>query len=141
MPQIRRDRPEAPSGIPDPVFVDRTGRRRRLAVLAGVSVGVGLLASLGLIVAGLLGGAPMPIPHWPDGGSQHQPAGGVVADKVSASPESDRSPMTSMPVRTTSRTPAVTTSVAPAPTATRPGQGTEHRASPGARASKSIKPR
>lgn len=144
MLQIRGDRPEFPSGKPDPVFVDRTGRRRRLAMLAGVSVGVGLVASLGLIVAGLLAGSPMPIPHWPDGGSQHQPAGGVVADKLGGSPTSgsDRSPMTSTtPVRTTSRTPATLTSVAPPIATSRPGQGTDHRASPGARPSKSIKPR
>lgn len=53
-------------GEPPPVFVDRSGKRRRLTVLAGTSIGVGLMVSLGLIIAGLFAGSDVPLPGWPD---------------------------------------------------------------------------
>ncbi|MFG2010640.1 hypothetical protein ACGFNF_16355 [Micromonospora sp. NPDC048868] len=53
------------SGAP-PVFVDRTGRRRRLTVIAGTAMGFGLLTSLGLIAAGLFMDSSVSPPGWSD---------------------------------------------------------------------------
>ncbi|MFI7604708.1 hypothetical protein ACIBTV_06260 [Micromonospora sp. NPDC049366] len=54
-----------PGGSP-PVFVDRTGRRRRLAVIGGTAMGLGLLTSFALILAGLFFDSPVPLPGWSD---------------------------------------------------------------------------
>ncbi|MER6753552.1 hypothetical protein AB0I85_16345 [Micromonospora echinofusca] len=54
-----------PGGVP-PVFVDRTGRRRRLTVIAGTAMGLGLLTSLGLIAAGLFMDSSVSLPGWSD---------------------------------------------------------------------------
>ncbi|MGY0005625.1 hypothetical protein, partial [Micromonospora sp. I033] len=54
-----------PGGAP-PVFVDRTGRRRRLTVIAGTAMGLGLLTSFGLILAGLFFDSSVPLPGWSD---------------------------------------------------------------------------
>lgn len=142
----RRAGAEVPPRSPDPVFVDRTGRRRRLAVLIGVGAGTALVASLALIVAGFLGGSSTSIPGWPTG--PKRPDRGVVADQVVASPTG---PGVRPPVATTTGTSGNGTGrtaaplpagAAPAPTtpAARPGQG--HRSTPGGRVSKSPgKPR
>ncbi|MFD0823557.1 hypothetical protein ACFQ0D_35730, partial [Micromonospora zhanjiangensis] len=68
----------------DPVFVDRTGRRRRLTVLIGTGAGTVLVASLVALFAGLLGGSPTAIPDWPTGGGQHRSDRGVVTEEVAA---------------------------------------------------------
>jgi hypothetical protein len=54
----------------EPVFVDGSGRRRRIATVMGVVLGTGLLASLGLIVAGLFGVSSSP-PGLPVRGGAH----------------------------------------------------------------------
>jgi hypothetical protein len=127
---------------PDPVFVDRTGRRRRLTVLTGVGAGTGLVASLGLIVAGFLGGSSTSIPGWPTG--PKQPNGGAVADEVVASPTATgvRPPAGGTTGNGTQGT-AAPAGATPQSTATAPaGQSAEHRATPGGRISKSPgKPR
>jgi hypothetical protein len=57
----------SPAGEPNqPVFVDGSGLRRRLATLIGVAIGVGLAISLGLVVAGLFGVSPVRVPGLPD---------------------------------------------------------------------------
>jgi hypothetical protein len=61
-----------PSG--KPVFVDRSGRRRRLARLAGAGLGGLLVAALSLLGAALSGASPLPIPGLPDIG--HKADGG-----------------------------------------------------------------
>ena len=134
MPQ----RPQVPSGVGSqtrqikPVFVDGTGRRRRLAVFAGVGIGVGLLVSLTLIIVGLFTGSSMPVPHWPDPAGQQQQ--GTVADQPTPSPTAGE-PTTSTvdTVTTTARSPTTpstsTTDVAP-DTTSLPGLGDQHRAKP-----------
>jgi hypothetical protein len=52
----------------EPVFVDRSGRRRRLFTVIGAGIGVALLLSLGLIIAGLFGAAPVHVPGLPSSG-------------------------------------------------------------------------
>jgi hypothetical protein len=62
---------------PRPVFVDRSGRRRRLVKLVGTCLGVVLATSLALLAAAVSGAAPMHVPGFPDA-VQH--AGGGAAD-------------------------------------------------------------
>jgi hypothetical protein len=69
------------------VFVDRTGRRRRLVVAAGLGLGGILLAAIAVLVAGLSGAAPLPLPGLP--GTNH----GVMRGEVGAvDPDPIRSP-------------------------------------------------
>ena len=49
----------------DAVFVDRTGRRRRVFTILGLGVGAVLLAAVALLVAGLTGTAPVTLPGLP----------------------------------------------------------------------------
>ncbi|HEX5596701.1 MAG TPA: hypothetical protein VFX61_11905 [Micromonosporaceae bacterium] len=135
MSQIRQEwGAETPSREdPRPVFVDRSGRRRRMAVFAGIGIGAGLLVSLALIVAGLFTGSSVPLPGWPDGIGQHQQDGPklepvpVPTTSAPASPTRTDSP--SQPGDPTSTTTATPRPTAPAPATTeRPGQGDEHRA-------------
>jgi len=98
-----------------PVFVDRTGRRRRFLILVGVALGVTLLLSLGVLAVGTMGGGPVPLPGWPDGG-------------VHAGQEPTSAPNPPAPAPTpggaTSRTGQPGGPVTPT---TKPGQGDEHR--------------
>jgi hypothetical protein len=50
------------------VFVDTTGRRRRLGVGLGVALAGALVTGLSLLVAGLLGASPVALPGFPAGG-------------------------------------------------------------------------
>jgi len=56
-----------------PVFVDHSGRRRRMAVMIGSSVAVVIIVALVMLVAGLSGAAPMSIPGFPDLGKPAPP--------------------------------------------------------------------
>ena len=128
-----------PGGEP-PVFVDRTGRRRRLTLIAGTAMGLGLLISLGLILAGLFFvDSSVPLPGWSDNRVQQPIEAGVDAPgkpggRVSPSPRPSPVTSTSVPVPTVSRSSAPatrgTTTTAPAPqpsTSTVPGLGDERR--------------
>ena len=78
------------------VFVDRTGRRRRLVVAAGLGLAGVLLAALAVLVAGLTGAGPLPLPGLP--GANH----GVMRGEVGAV---DPAPSPSNRRRTPSPTP------------------------------------
>lgn len=125
-------------GAPSPVFVDRTGRRRRLTVIAGTAMGLGLLTSLGLVAAGLFLDTSVPLPGWSD--DRRAPLEAGFDDRNAGRP----SPTGARPSTVTSTsapTPTATRSVAPrnssAPASTgpaaqpsrsdRPGQGDERR--------------
>jgi hypothetical protein len=126
------------TGGAPPVFVDRTGRRRRLTVIAGTAMGLGLLTSLGLILAGLFFDSSVPIPGWSDT-KMHPPieAGvdGPARPQPATSPTTLPEPITgtasSRPSSAppASRATATRTLTAPAaqPTGSVPGQGDEHR--------------
>ena len=49
-----------------PVFVDQSGRRRRMAILIGSSVAVVIVVALVMLATGLSGAAPLSIPGFPD---------------------------------------------------------------------------
>src|SRR5690242_19368089 len=89
------------------VFVDPTGRRRRLVVAAGLGLGAILLAAIAVLVAGLTGAAPVPLPGLP--GANH----GVMRGEVGAV---DPAPAHTPDGR--SRTPSPAPSPAPAAGAT-----------------------
>lgn len=127
-----------PGGEP-PVFVDRTGRRRRLTLIAGTAMGLGLLTSLGLILAGLFFDSSVPLPGWSDNKVQPIEAGvdapGKPGGGVSPSPQPAPVTSTSVPVPAASATSTAgaatggttTTAPAPQPSTTLPGQGDERR--------------
>jgi hypothetical protein len=74
------------------VFLDPTGRRRRLVVAAGLGLSGILLAAIAVLVAGLSGAAPLPLPGLP--GANH----GVMRGEVGAvDPAPARSPGQSHP--------------------------------------------
>lgn len=63
---VRRHR--ASRRAPKPVFVDRSGRRHRIVVASGAAAGVLVLLALIMLVAGLFGASPVPLPGLPDMG-------------------------------------------------------------------------
>ncbi|MEU4476946.1 hypothetical protein AB0F68_02585 [Micromonospora sp. NPDC023966] len=122
-----------PGGAP-PVFVDRTGRRRRLTVIAGTAMGLGLLTSLGLILAGLFFDSTVPLPGWSD--TKVPPIeAGVDAphrdERTSPSPRppsvTSTSPSAAPAAARTTAPARVTTSAAPRPSGSVPGQGDDRR--------------
>ena len=122
-----------------PVFVDQTGRRRRVTVLAGASIAVGLLVSLGLIVAGLFGGSAVPLPGWPDSRVPRQGEAEFPPIDVGSTTPTEPRPATT-PARTARPTspPSPTTAPGSRPTGTdRPGANDPTRVPPGHRPSKS----
>src|SRR6185369_7694434 len=70
---VRPQRPSEPEPSrhreprrPKPVFVDRSGRRHRIVVASGAAAGVLVVLALGMLVAGLFGASPLPLPGLPD---------------------------------------------------------------------------
>ncbi|HET8683580.1 MAG TPA: hypothetical protein VFM54_17195 [Micromonosporaceae bacterium] len=122
-PELRRRSARSLAGA---VFVDRSGRRRRLVTLVGAGLGVLLVASLSILLAGMFSSGPVAIPGWPDAGAR--PAEGAATPQpTDAGPTPDGT------------APAAGTTTAPAPQASpaAQGQGTDHRRDPGGRPSKS----
>ncbi|SCG70925.1 hypothetical protein [Micromonospora halophytica] len=124
-----------PGGAP-PVFVDRTGRRRRITVIAGTAMGLGLLTSFGLILAGLFGDTSVPLPGWTDPKARPPVEAGVDGPEEFGQPGRPTSrpgPVTSTAVpsptatRTAAPAPTAPTAAAPSVTDTVPGQGDERR--------------
>lgn len=112
--------------LAEAVFVDRSGRRRRLVTLVGAALGVLLVASLSIMVAGMVSSGPVSIPGWPDAGAR--PGEGATPQPTDGGtgPAGGELPA-----------PVTTTAPAPQPTSAAPGQGTDRRRDPGGRPSKS----
>ncbi|MBM0256339.1 hypothetical protein [Micromonospora sp. 4G55] len=122
-----------PGGVP-PVFVDKTGKRRRLMTIAGTAMGLGLLTSIGLILAGLFGDSTVPLPGWTDPRARPPIEAGVDAPEELSQPGSPAassrpSPVTSTAAPTPTRTagPSVATTARPGPSVSVPGQGDVRR--------------
>jgi hypothetical protein len=117
---------------PDPVFVDHTGRRRRLIRGAGLAVGVVLVAYLGVLVVGLVSGSGAPLTPWP-AAKPSAPAGHRGS---AARPDRSRPTVTGPAAVVAPGTPsgrpdsdaqrATTAPATASPTATRPGKGRGH---------------
>jgi hypothetical protein len=80
-------RPRRPA-LGRPIFLDRSGRRRKLVLMAGAFVGVVLVASLGLLAAGLTGASPTHVPGFPDAVRQVEEASPAPSDSSSLSSSS-----------------------------------------------------
>lgn len=129
-----------PGGAP-PVFVDRTGRRRRLTVIAGTAMGLGLLTSLGLILAGLFFDSSVPLPGWSETRDAPPIETGVDApsrgeERTSPSPRPVPVTSTAVPVPSSAPSSAratttrATGTTAAQPSASVPGQGRRNTAKP-----------
>ncbi|MEU8152520.1 hypothetical protein AB0B94_02495 [Micromonospora sp. NPDC048986] len=123
-------------GSAPPVFVDGTGRRRRLTVIAGTAMGLGLLTSLALIAAGIFLDTSVPLPGWSDDSRGTRPveAGvdGINQPRVATSPSPVTRTAAPLPRATSTagdRPPTTAgTTATGVPSATdRPGRGDEHR--------------
>jgi hypothetical protein len=69
----------------DPVFVDRSGRRRRLFTALGAGLGVLLMAGCALLIAGVLGASPVPLPGLPQHGRYQDGLGSAPSAPASGS--------------------------------------------------------
>ncbi|GIJ72224.1 hypothetical protein [Virgisporangium ochraceum] len=105
-----------------PVFVDVSGRRRRLVTVTGAGVGIGLATALAVLVASMvIGASPRPLPGLPAGGHGEQPGPAAEPPVASVTPSrSDaitRPPTTAPPVPAApAAPPAVTTGPGTTPT-------------------------
>lgn len=115
-----------PYGQSEAVFVDRSGRRRRLLTLTGAALGFALVTGLGVLAAGLMTTGSVTLPGWPDSGAQANhdaPAASVdpASGQTAPAGEGDQGaqvPADAQPTGT------------PTPTPSKPGQGDEHRRAP-----------
>jgi hypothetical protein len=140
--------PEGGRDLVQPVFLDRTGRRRRVTVLVGSTIAAGLLVSLALIAMGLFTGTPVLVPGWSGNDTNGHGRAETEVEKLGvASPEpaardaavATPGTRTGTATPTPSRTPTPTLSPGPQPTTTvQPGQGGVHRNTPSGRPSKST---
>lgn len=119
---------------PDPVFVDHTGRRRRLARNVGIAVGCVLVAYLAVVAFGLVSGSGAPLTPWPDAGPSR---GGALPPQRGSAGHGTARPRatqrTAVPTPSTptgretraprSRTPSRTAPGTAAPTTARAGRG------------------
>lgn len=101
---------------PNPVFVDRSGRRRRIVITAGAGAGVLVVVALGLLVAGLFGASPVPLPGLPELGN---PAPTQQAPAPSAPPAPPPVPRTSTAPPAVTPQPSTTLSTTAEPTSPR----------------------
>jgi len=121
------------SSAVDPVFLDRTGRRRRLFVAAGSIGALVLLIAAVALVAGFTGTGPGSVPGWPGGADELRVGRPDAA--VSVRPRKTRPPATTPAAvqRTTAPVALVTTPPAPtsaAPSSTPAASTNPHRRVP-----------
>ena len=67
-----------------PVFVDLTGRRRRLFTALGIVAALLLMSAIALLIAGVLGASPVPLPGLPQGGQGAQQEAVVPAEVLTS---------------------------------------------------------
>ena len=91
-----------------PVFVDRSGRRRRLTAMIGAALGVALVATLAAFAVGLSSGSPLSIPGLPAIGGQVEPDTTTSPDAHSRTLPPAGRPSTSATASSTEPTPTPT---------------------------------
>jgi hypothetical protein len=108
--------------------MDRSGRRRRLVTALGAAVGVLLIAVGALLIAGLLGSSPVPLPGLPNGGQGVLQRGDAGGDGLGTAPTAPAPTA----VRSATPRPRTTTEAAVSPTPdSRPGnRPTSHPGNP-----------
>lgn len=103
----------------DPVFVDHTGRRRRLVAAAATAGALILTLAVLALLAGFTGVGPGPVPGWPAAGTGHDKPTRATPDRTDGTPSATPRPGAAA-ADATSRPPAVrptgATSVTSAPT-------------------------
>jgi hypothetical protein len=110
-----------------PIFVDRSGRRRRLLKLTGAILGGFLIIALGLLGAAVSGASPLRMPGFPDAGTNAE--GATTTPAVTPGTTRPRpGPTGGEVVRQDPATPIVTatTTAAITVTATKPGRDPTH---------------
>jgi hypothetical protein len=123
---------EGPAGArADPVFVDRSGRRRRLFTGLGAGFGVVLVVGCVLLVAGLMGSSPVPLPGLPQSGqgALHGKDGGVGVQPAAPTPPGTPASHVGQPARSstaTSTAGARSATTQPAPTSSTVAPGNRH---------------
>jgi hypothetical protein len=113
-----------------PVFLDRSGHRRRLLTVFAATLGCGLCGALTLLVLAFAGASPVPIPGFPQNHPASDPpsagpgaqAGGALPTRTSAT-----RPGSSLTAPTMTPPPG---SATPSPTSTRPGRQQSHSPHP-----------
>lgn len=95
----------------DPVFVDRSGRRRRLILIAGTAGTLVLLAAIVALLAGFTGAGPAVVPGWPGADAGRPAPNARVAGTRSSPPP---------PVATASARPSPQATVAAPPSSSAP---------------------
>ena len=129
-----------PPPAEEPIFLDVSGRRRRLVIVVGLAFAAVVLGGIGMLAFGLGAGAPVTVPGWPGAGlGRPEPASGEVGPALvgvaSPTPTTVRQPSTSRtaaPVRT--GRPSVSPTPTPSATA---GRGAGHGNRPTAKPAKS----
>jgi hypothetical protein len=119
-----------------PIFVDRSGRRRRVLTLIGASLAVAIVLVLVMLGAAVSGVSPLKVPGFPDPPKPgNVPAGGPGADPAAQTPlqgvgASLRTSGTPPPGQTTA--PGLTPSPSPTSTSLRhtPTQTPSHSPKP-----------
>jgi hypothetical protein len=114
-----------------PIFVDRSGRRRRLLKLTGAIIGGLLVVALGLLGAAVSGASPLRMPGFPDAGTNAEGATTTPAVTPGTTPPGP-GPTSGQIVRQDPATPIVTatTTAAINVTATKPGRNPTHPVHP-----------
>jgi hypothetical protein len=86
----RQSRPRRPRDRP--VFLDRSGRRRRLTVLLGTGLATALMAGLGALAVALSGSTAVDIPGFPDSDRHADAPDGRPPATTPGSPPGDGRP-------------------------------------------------
>jgi hypothetical protein len=76
--------------VPSAVFVDGTGRRRRVVAVIGAGFAVALLVALGLLVSGVSGNSPLHLPGLPEDAGARAPAGAHSSSGDAPEPNTSR---------------------------------------------------
>jgi hypothetical protein len=108
-------------GTGDPVFVDRSGRRRRLVTLTGTAGGLLLAGAVLALLAGFTGAGPVGLPGWDDATSAPRPVPGTARPSTRAAhvPVPTGRPRTARPAPSaTAPSATAPSSSAPEPTVT-----------------------
>ena len=113
-----------------PVFVDRSGRRRRVVKLTGAVLGGLLVVALGLLGAAVSGASPLRMPGFPDAddnaeGGHATPA---ATPGTAQTPQPRPGPTSGLADRQAPTLPAVTITTSAG--ATKPGRDPTHPAHP-----------
>jgi hypothetical protein len=109
-----------------PVFLDQSGRRRRAVKLAGLSLGIALLLTVGLFAVALSPSVSGFVPGLPRATHPQADPDGLPLPSTSASPAAEHA---GAGQTTVSRTPTPTSTTA-SPTPTGHGRGNSHTTPP-----------